>query len=304
MYPPDDERRTNGPRNLNGPRQPNGAENERVPQRVVSSSPPIDGRTKPAATHLGEIAARLERGSGLLVGVDFDGTLAPIVDDPEEPNITPANAVALARLTARPDTVVAVVSGREIGDLRSRAEVPGAVYAGNHGLELARDHEMVVHPAARRHRPALDHAATLARRALGDVPGCLIEDKTLSLTVHYRQVPPALQRGVVDRLDALAPELDDGLCLVSGRKSVEIRPDIDWDKGQAVQWIRTTLPDGYRAVYLGDDTTDEDVFRSLDAGDVGVHVGTRDTVARYRLRYQRDVAPFLDWLGRRVTTGV
>jgi len=298
MYTPNHERRTNEPRQTNGP------ENERVPKRAASSAPPTDARTKPAATNLGEIAGRLERGSGLLVGVDFDGTLAPIAPDPDDPHITPANAVALARLAASVDTVVAVVSGREIADLRPRAEVAGAVYAGNHGLELARGPDSVIHPAARRYRPALDHAVDLVGQTLGDVPGCLIEDKTLSLTVHYRQVPPALQRGVVERIDALAPRLDDGLCLVSGRKSVEIRPDIDWDKGQALQWLRTTLPDGYRAVYLGDDTTDEDVFRTLRAGDVGVHVGRRDTAARYRLRYQRGVAPFLDWLGRRVTTGV
>ncbi|WP_424020036.1 trehalose-phosphatase (plasmid) [Halorientalis pallida] len=281
-----------------------GTNDETAPNRADASLPPNGHPTTPAATNLGEIATRLERGSGLLVAVDFDGTLAPIATDPDRPQITPENRIALSRLSARNDAVVAVVSGRELADLRSRAEVPGAIYAGNHGFEVARGTDRVVHPAARRYRPALDRARTLVRRALADIPGCLVEDKTLSLTVHYRQVPAAYQPAVTDRIASLAPRLDDCLRLVSGRKSVEIRPRIDWDKGRAVQWIRATLPTGYGTVYLGDDTTDEDVFRTLRAGDVGVHVGSRDTDAEFRLASQRDVAPFLDWLGRRVTPGV
>jgi trehalose 6-phosphate phosphatase len=174
------------------------------------------------------------------------------------------------------------------------------VYAGNHGLELADGAETVIHPDARRCRPALDRARTLVRGALADVPGTQIEDKTLSLTVHYRRVPPDRQPTVTERIDALGPRLDDRLRLVAGRKSVEIRPRIDWDKGKAVGWILSRLPDGYRTVYLGDDTTDEDVFRALGADDVGVHVGSRETAAGFRLASQRDVAPFLDWLARRV----
>jgi trehalose 6-phosphate phosphatase len=265
--------------------------------------PPDDGvllPTRPAVGALGEIAARLERGSGLLVATDFDGTLAPIATDPDVPRITPGTARALGKLTGRHDAAVAVVSGRELGDLRPRVAIPGVVYAGNHGLELTRGDDHVVHPEARRLRPALDSAAQLVRRALADVPGCLIEDKTLSLTVHYRQVPPNRQPAVTDRLETLRPRIDDGLRFVSGRKSVEIRPRIDWDKGRAVNRIRADLPDGYRTVYIGDDTTDEDVFRTLGHGDVGVHVGARETAAEFRLSTQRDVAPFLDWLERRV----
>ena len=272
------------------------------PQR--RTRPPAHERgTRPAASQLGEIAARLERGSGLLVATDFDGTLAPIAEDPDHPQITTANAAALGGLAARTDAVVAIVSGRELDDLRSRTGITDAVYAGNHGLELVWGDTRELHPEVERHRPALDHAGTVLRQALGDVPGCQVEDKRLSLTVHYRRVPAALQSVVTDRIDSLSPELDGRLELVSGRKSVEIRPRIDWDKGQAVRWMQGRLPDGYRTVYLGDDTTDEDVFRVLTAGDVGVHVGSRDTAAEYRLTSQRDVAPFLGWLARRVVPG-
>ncbi|WP_336003447.1 trehalose-phosphatase [Halorientalis halophila] len=247
-----------------------------------------------------EIAGRLAAGTALLVATDFDGTLAPIAEDPSIPEITPANARVLGRLAAHPDAVVAIVSGRELVDLRGRVALEGAIYAGNHGLELQRGAETVVHPTARRRRPAIDRARRILARELGDVPGCSIEDKSLSLTVHYRRVPPDVRPTVPERIDELAPALGEDVHLVPGRESVEVRPRVEWDKGRAVEWIAADLPAGHRTIYLGDDTTDEDVFRTLRPVDVGVRVGTDATDAEFRLDSQRAVAPFLDWLAETV----
>lgn len=249
------------------------------------------------ADHRGEIVDQLADATGLLVGIDFDGTLAPIAADPDEPTITTACQQAIERLAAHPDTRVAVISGRELADLRGRVGLDGIVYAGNHGLELDRGSGTDEQLDAARHRQTLRTVLADLGDRLTEIPGVEIEDKGLTATVHVRQTPDERVDEVEDAVTTAVERADSELRIEPGKQVFELRPPVDWDKGSAIRSLSNEMPTGWRAVYLGDDVTDDDAFREVRPDGVGVLVGSRaDAEADYRLPTQADVAPFLHWL--------
>lgn len=248
-----------------------------------------------------EVVARSRGHEGLVLGLDFDGTLAPIHDDPDTPHITTGCRAALSRFIAAPAVRVAVISGRSIEDLRPRIGLRGIVYGGNHGLEIDWHGHHVAHPLAVRRRPAVDRVAERLTDRLADVPGILVEHKGLSLTVHVRNGARLCHETVRSRFGATIDEMGAGLTLSSGREIIEVRPAIDWDKGAAMDAISTRVGDDWVPVYLGDDETDEDAFKAVRSDGVGVLVGRpRRTAAAYRIDHQAAVAPFLNRLATAV----
>lgn len=253
-----------------------------------------------------EISALVTRRSGsegLLLGLDFDGTLAPIDPDPAAPVISPAHRRSLVTLATDPNVLVAVVSGRSLADLRPRIGVDGIVYWGNHGLERWWDGRRAVHPHAARHRTSISQVTARVADGLSSVPNVTIEDKELSATVHTRQQPP-------EQLDEIRNAVEEavrpvpGLTLEDGKHIIEIRPVADWDKGTVMSSTSAVVGDGWSAMYIGDDTSDEAAFRAVRPDGVGVLVGTRPTTdARCRVASQDAVTPLLeslaeDWAGR------
>lgn len=236
----------------------------------------------------------------LLVCLDFDGTLAPIVDEPDAAAITEENRAAVEALAAEPAITPAVVTGRALADIRER--LPLAItYAGNHGLELFREGETAVHPIARKRIPLVDRICEALEVALESVPNCRVENKRLTGTVHVRSVPgPARERvyaiteRVVDRLAGDAVETS------RGKRIIEFSPSVDWGKGDAVGLLERSAPEGSAVVYLGDDVTDESAFREIEPDDVGIYVG-RDgaSVASCRVDSPPAVASVLSWLADR-----
>jgi len=233
--------------------------------------------------------------AGLLVGLDFDGTLAPIADDPDAPTITPENRTAVAELAGHQAATVAVISGRQLADLRPRVGIDGIRYVGNHGLEYTVEGNRQVHPEAQDATDQLRRAQSAIADRLDHVPDVEIEDKELTLTVHYRRAPAEYTAAIQATVDEVVADAD-GLITTTGKEIVEVRPAVKWDKGHAVDTLRGKVPEEWAAVYVGDDTTDEDAFRTLESGDLGVLVGDRDTAADYRLTDQADVSQLLAWL--------
>lgn len=154
----------------------------------------------------------IETASGLIVCLDFDGTLAPIVDDPDDAAIRPVNRRFLRALADAPAVTVAVVSGRSLDDLRARVAVEGALYAGNHGLEWAGPDGRTVAEAARDTRRVLRATVERLDARLSDVPGCTIEDKGLTATVHYRRVPASAVPRVRETTAAVVESADGLVC--------------------------------------------------------------------------------------------
>ena len=240
------------------------------------------------------IDRQLGEADGLLVALDFDGTLAPIMDDPDAPEITQANQRAVERLADHPDTLVAVVSGRQLADLRPRVGVEGIRYVGNHGLEYTVDGEREVHPEAEAQMEALREVRDELEERLADMEGVEVEDKAVTLTVHYRRARDATAEEVTAIVEDAVDPIE-GLKTGSGKMIVEVKPTVEWHKGAIVERLREEVPASWQTVYVGDDTTDEDAFRVLEEGDFGVLVGERSTAADYRVPDQAEVSRLLNW---------
>ena len=238
--------------------------------------------------------------SGRRVGVflDYDGTLTPIVRRPEDALLPNATRAALDRLAAV--TPVAILSGRDLADVRRMVGIEDITYAGSHGFDL-------VLPDGSAHRrgteflPALDAAERELRARVATVPGARIERKAFAIAVHVREVADRL----VPEVEAAVAEVaaaDERLRKTGGKKVFEIRPAVAWDKGKALLWLLELLGlgDDVFPLYVGDDETDEDAFGAVRDRGLGVIVrgegDDRPTLARYALRDADEARAFLEAL--------
>lgn len=230
--------------------------------------------------------------------LDFDGTLADIVADPSNAKLVDGAATALRRLAAQ--CPVAVVSGRDLADVRDRVGVAGIWYAGSHGFDLmAPDGTRHVHDAAPGAEETLTAAADELRCRLRGVTGVLVEHKRFAVAVHHRNVAAEDVDGVVAAVHEVGRTA--GLRVTYGRRVAELRPDVDWDKGTALRWILDHLTLPVLPIYLGDDLTDEDAFDAVESDGLGIVVrhdetGDRHTAARFAVDGPREVRDFLDRL--------
>lgn len=255
---------------------------------------------KPFGTFLPQLASRLEACGRIGLFLDFDGTLALIAARPEQAYMPECARQRLQELATGSSAVVAMISGRELGDLRRRAMVSGAIYVGNHGLEIEADGWRWVHPEAASRQETLRRLCDVISAELQGLAGVQVEYKRLTATVHYRGVQVADQPAVRQRVRSTVAASGTGFLVRPGRCSLEIRPDVDWNKGHAVQLLaaRLRIPERF-VFYFGDDHTDEDAFAALPQGitvRVGEALGSR---ARYRVRDPSEVHSFLEWLAQR-----
>ena len=230
--------------------------------------------------------------------LDYDGTLSPIVSDPDAASLVDGAAEALELVAAV--CPVAILSGRDLADIRDRVGIPGLWYAGSHGFELTGpDGTYHQNDAAAVSVPLLERAAAELTDGLAGIPGVRVEHKRFAVAVHYREVAPEH----VDDIVALAHKLGQqaGLRVTSGRMLVELRPDIDWDKGTTLAWIRDRIdPAGAMLpIYIGDDLTDEDAFDAVHFDGIGIVVGhdedgDRKSAAGFTLRSPDQVREFVE----------
>jgi len=228
--------------------------------------------------------------------LDYDGTLTPIVDDPAEATLPEPTKKTMKRLAAQYS--VAIISGRDLADVKSMVGIKDIAYAGSHGFDISSPGDQ--------HRyqdrgidflPALDRAEEEVAKVVGDIPGARVERKRFAIAVHYRQVDNARIDELEKRFDRVLSRFPD-LKKTGGKKIFELRPDVDWDKGRALLSLLDALyADGDRVlpVYIGDDETDEDAFRAISGRGIAIVVGTekRPTSAHYALRDPDAVAHFL-----------
>ena len=229
---------------------------------------------------------------------DFDGTLAPIADRPDLAALPVETKETLVQLGRLDKYLLGIVSGRSLEDVSSRIGIPGLIYAGNHGLEIKGPGIDFVHPGAGEFKQTLQEVDLRLRRELADIPGVIIEQKSLTLSVHYRLTPGGLVEGVQTRFAAaMAPMLAPGkLKITRGKKVLEVRPQFDWDKGKAIIKLQEMYPETSLTVFFGDDLTDEDGFAVVqDKGGLAVFVGPagEPTCALHRLDSPEEVAQTL-----------
>lgn len=245
-----------------------------------------------------EIGARVA-GRTLAVFLDYDGTLTPIVERPDDARLSPETRRTLERLAAR--YPVALVSGRDLPDLRRMVDLGGLFYVGSHGFDAAGPGGVAGQRGVE-FLPELDSAEEDLRRMLAQIAGAHLERKRFAIAVHFRQVDGDLigeVEALVDRVVTAHPDLR----MTHGKKIVELRPNVDWDKGRALLWLLEVMgiprEDAF-PLYLGDDVTDEDAFRVIRDQGVGIVVrgedDSRPTAARFSLADSDEVRVFLDRL--------
>lgn len=239
-----------------------------------------------------------------LVCLDFDGTLSEIVSDPDAATLVDGARKALQNLAAL--CPVAILSGRDLADIRNRINLPGLWYAGSHGFELigpdGSHHHNDAGSAAIR---VLEQAAAELREDIKHIPGARVEHKRYAVAVHYRNAAPEHIGEIIAATRTGGQR--HGLRVTGGRKVVELRPDINWDKGAALAWIGDHIQREGRVlpIYIGDDLTDEDAFDAIRSNGIGVVVrhdedGGRPTAAQFTLNNPAEVCEFLrrggNWL--------
>lgn len=235
----------------------------------------------------------------LALFLDFDGTLVPISPRPEQALLAPATRKLLRSLSRQ--LPVAIVSGRSLRDIKARVGLNGLTYAGNHGLEIV----------GRGFRFHLGNGVDWLRllkkltqqlqQDFKTLRGILIEDKGITLSVHYRLAnKKTRQKAGRLLMRQVKPLKDHGRLRIGLGKAVwEIRPPQNWDKGRAVLWVLKQTQFHKRwPLYIGDDKTDQDAFRSIRNKGLGIAVGPPRLkgVAHYTVEDPREVNLFLERL--------
>lgn len=242
-----------------------------------------------------------ERRGHLLLALDFDGTISPIVERPQDAAMLPAARSVIERLVKRADTDVAIVSGRSLEDLRERCAITGVYYSGNHGLQIEGPGVHQTRPDAVALLPAVRRIARELDDELAGMRGVFFEDKELTLSVHTRMIDDEREREQVHRIveEAVATN-PHGLRLTYGKRVIEIRPEVDWHKGQAtlflIDCVEKARASQVYPMFIGDDVTDEDAFAAIRERGAGVLVAdapTAPTAARAWVRTPEDVVLLL-----------
>ncbi|XP_015694943.2 probable trehalose-phosphate phosphatase 3 isoform X1 [Oryza brachyantha] len=273
----------------------------------------------PSALAMFESIAAAAKGKEIVVFLDYDGTLSPIVADPDRAVMTDDMREAVRAVSKHFPT--AIVSGRCIDKVFDFVKLEELYYAGSHGMDIrgptaaaseyhhsmnanqqgggGEDAVVTCQPAAE-FLPVIDEVYQVLKGRMASIAGALVENNKFCLSVHYRCVDEA-EWGALDAEVRAVMEGYPDLRLTKGRKVLEIRPVIDWDKGSALQFLLKSL--GYKGrndvfpIYIGDDRTDEDAFKVLRNMGQGIGILVtkfpKETTASYTLREPSEVKEFL-----------
>ncbi len=237
--------------------------------------------------------------------LDFDGTLSPIVDHPEDAVLPEEIGYNLKECAAR--FKVAIVSGRDLDDLKGKIDIRNLIFAGSHGFRISGPAGLYMeHPKSKEILPLLDKIEKgLYDGDFENTGGIQIDRKRYALGIHYRNVRDEDVPGIRSKVNEIIKKYP-GFRKGWGKKIVEIKPDVNWDKGEAVTWILENLDMKHKEnilpVYIGDDVTDEDAFNKLKTNGLGIIVGSHGnpTAASYKLKNPFQVGLFLKWISETI----
>ncbi len=250
--------------------------------------------------YLSEIKKQIEFFNGFVLMLDFDGTISPICSTPDEaylPERNKFNLEIISRLFP-----VAIISGRTIKDLKQKIGINDFVYSGSHGLEWN-----IATLKKRKHVPrrilkTFKEIKIKIKKLLPRYPGMIIEDKPFTLPFHYRLIEPGqvpiFKRDVSKILKSVYN--DKTIRVIDNKKTIELVPKLNWDKGDIVKLIYKYLQDKNKKrsvpIYIGDSLTDEDAFRVLKNG-ITIRVRPKKgSSAKYYFKSRAEVDRFLVWL--------
>ncbi|GAB2283430.1 hypothetical protein Dimus_017945 [Dionaea muscipula] len=288
------------------------------PTHVHSPSPPDDDHRSsswmlnhPSALEMFEEITSASKGKQIVMFLDYDGTLSPIVDDPDRAFMSdPMRRVVRKVATLFP---TAIVSGRCRDKVYDFVRIAELYYAGSHGMDikgpakgskyLKEESQNVFFQPAGEFLPMIDEVQKALQEKTKSILGANVENNKFCVSVHYRRVDEKKWNDLANEVRAVLKEYPK-LGLTQGRKVLEIRPIIKWDKGNALEFLLQSLgfseSNNVFPVYIGDDRTDEDAFKVLkDRGQgFGIVVSKvpKQTLASYHLREPSEVMEFLERL--------
>ncbi|KAL2339643.1 hypothetical protein Fmac_007583 [Flemingia macrophylla] len=261
-------------------------------------------------------------GKRIVVFLDYDGTLSPIVNDPDRAFMSDEMRAVVFKVASYFPT--AIISGRSRDKVKDFVKLNNLYYAGSHGMDImaplipitpsddkhfniGRNKNGIEVPfqPAKKHLPAIQEILKRVKNAIKEIKGAIVEDNGFCISVHFRQVQEK-DYGVLEERVKSVIENNPQFCLTEGKKVMEIRPSIKWNKGNAVEYFLDTLGlSSYTDVlpmYIGDDKTDEDAFKVIQSTEQGypiiVSSSPRETNASYSLRDPSEVLIFLSWLAK------
>jgi trehalose 6-phosphate phosphatase len=241
------------------------------------------------------------------VFLDYDGTLTPIVDRPEDAVISHGMRRTVRELAGR--CPVCVVSGRDRRVVQELIGLDDLIVAGSHGFDIWSREGTIGWEEGAEFETLLDEVKTRLHEELVPIEGALVEPKRSSVAAHYRLVSDEERPRVKEVVDTILARYPDELKVTPGKMVYEIQPKLDWDKGKAGLYLLEVLRldrDDVVPLYLGDDITDEDAFEALADRGISIFVGRADdsevagrtTAADYILHTTEEVRQFLDSVGR------
>jgi trehalose 6-phosphate phosphatase len=243
----------------------------------------------------------------ILILSDFDGTLTPIVGKPEMAVLSGKTRELLRALAGQRHFTLGIISGRALVDLKDKVNLSNIIYAGNHGFEIEGPGISFINPIVDEIRPFFRIMRQVLTLTLQSIKGVFVEDKGITLSVHYRQAEEEDAKDVEKKIkQAVSGLVTQGIFKVThGKKVYEVRPAVNWDKGKAIRLLMKRFGKGGRQsgllpIYLGDDLTDEDGFNIIEKYGKGItiHVGgsQNNSAARYYLNSPDEVVQFLNQL--------
>ena len=255
-----------------------------------------------AAGDLGKVL----RNSHLLLFIDYDGTLTPIVDSPEEAVLPPQMKKILECLSATNRIKIVITTGRSLKQIKAFVGLSNVVYIGSHGLEIEGPDVQYLHPGILETRSLFNYLAIKLKSVFENSPGITVEEKTFTLSVHYGHAKAEdLEKNYLRLLSVAYPYIEKSQVVLAHAKKVwELRPAVEWNKASALLWFsgRFSASIPYRSLtsmYIGDDAPDEVCFKIMRHGGLGVRVteeGDEPTHAEYYLRNPDELLEFLKFL--------
>ena len=251
-----------------------------------------------ARNELGRVLGK----KNIFLFLDYDGTLAPIADKPGKAFLPKETKKLLTSLVEVPNCKIAIISGRSLKDVKNKVGIKNIIYAGNHGLEVEGSKIKLKKQINQESLVILKSIKAELAKKLSEIQGVFVEDKGLTLSLHYRladkkyipEVKAIFHKIIISHL------ANDRIRIKSGKMVFEVRPSINWDKGKIVLWLlaRERLANknnNILPVYVGDDVTDEDAFRVLRNKGITVFVGlSKKSSAEYYLKSTQEVTKLLE----------
>lgn len=237
---------------------------------------------------------------------DFDGTLSPISKSPQEVVLSSETKNLLEKLHKKKGVYVAIISGRNLNDLKNKVGIKNLIYGGNHGLEGKLPDRKYNYPIPTKILKAIEQVKKKLKKITSGFSGTFIEDKGSVLSFHYRGTPRQSIPAVKLLLNKIVKlYVKKGLIkVIAGKKVYEIFPNVNWNKGEfanlMIKKISSLTKDIPLALFIGDDKTDEDVFRKLRGG-ITIRVGNNiRSNAKYTLKNTKEVSRLLSLVNDRI----